>query len=91
MDAILQDAFMEIEKKSERGIQKLHIGEELRFMNRQDRLDSLELNDKAFVDNQITTKRFIKNQILVTNGHRSLNRDGDTSKHQLMKQTPLID
>lgn len=65
MHTIGQAGPMEIDEKTERDVHELHIAEQLCLVNRKDFLNCLELDEKAVVDKDIKSKRFIENDSFV--------------------------
>lgn len=70
MYPILQKRFIEVEKQTHGDSGKLHIGQELRLMDRKDGLDRLDLNDQAVFHDQIRPK--VQLQVLPLVNHRKL-------------------
>ena len=63
---------MKIDEQPDWHIQKLHIAEELSFVNGRNFLDGFEFEEQTIIDQQVKTQRFVKFNALILDRNRSL-------------------
>jgi len=82
---------MEIDEQAEWDIQHFHVAEELRFADRMQNFDSLQLNQQTVVHENVEPQQFVEDKAFIFNSNHFLRGRRDRSQLQFTKEASLID
>lgn len=89
-DAVFEKSFAKVDQQTETEVEQPKISEELFAVNRSQFFNRFKLNNEAIVDDQICTKSFVKNQLLIADGNWNLADNAIPTFRQFMGKNHLV-
>ena len=90
MDAVHQLKLMEVDEKTYRDVQQLHVTQQLGLMDRQDLLDRFEFEQQAILDQNIKPKWLFEDKALVFDFDNALVDCGHLAQAEFADEALLI-
>ncbi len=89
-DTVLQAGDIEIDQQAYAIVPALELRQKLRFMNRNDLRDRLDLDDNALLDQQVDAIGNVQYKTVVLHGLQNFATNGESSLPQLVRKAYLI-
>ncbi len=91
LDAVSEDVGIEIEEQTPSDIAEFHVAQQLGLMDRQQSLDSFQLDDDASSNQKIQAKTGLKAMVFINERQVNLPLEGDVSESEFVCQTGFVD
>lgn len=89
-DALLQERDVEVDEETEFQLRQLEVSEELRFVDRPERVDALEFDDQPVVDDEIEAISAVEPHVSIGDRYWTLALERNSGQRKLVAKALLV-